>query len=211
MGEIITFRCAVCGSCWIAGGEGLRRLSVYRASISGETESEPLYLPFWAVPVDTGELARSLEEGMKRLAGGPGVSSPAASEIRHLAEEIGPGRDLDIYVPCFPSPDPMACLKAGRLMTRARPSFHAERTDFPGPSPACTLLPEEALKVIDYIFYSTLPGHIRRCASLIEGIHLAAASAPVLVEFPFVGGRGSLHSLIGDFHVPGRLLGAVEV
>ena len=207
MGEIVTFRCGVCGTCWLAGEEGLRRLAVYRASVPGGAVDRAVYLPFWTVPVDTGGLERSFEERMSSLSGGISGTVPSSAEIGRLLEEIVPGGEYNVYVPCFPSPDPMACLKAGRLMTHARPSFHAEMDDSPGASPACTLLPGEALTVIDYIFYSTLPPHVRGCAALVEGIRLEASSAPVLVEFPFIRVRESLHSPIGDFHVPARLAG----
>jgi hypothetical protein len=90
-------------------------------------------------------------------------------------------------------------------MSRRQPVFRAERFDDPDKPVMCALGPEDAKRLVDYVFFSTLPESIQTCSSFMEGIHLETAK-PVLVEFPFLECPGSLEALIGGFHIQSQMV-----
>jgi hypothetical protein len=70
----------------------------------------------------------------------------------------------------------------------------------------CALGPEDAVRLVDYIFFATLPESIQICSSFMKGLHLEVGN-PVLIEFPFLETPGSLESLVGGYHIQPRMVG----
>jgi hypothetical protein len=111
-----------------------------------------------------------------------------------------------VYIPAFWTTNTRAYLKIGQLMTRKQPSFNAERFEDPRKPVMCALGPEDAVRLVHYIFFATLPESIQTCSSFMKGIHLEVGS-PVLIEFPFLESSGSLESLVGGFHIQSQMAG----
>lgn len=69
----------------------------------------------------------------------------------------------------------------------------------------CGLGPQDALRLVDYVFFATLPDSIMTCSGFMGGVSLEAAS-PALIEFPFLERSGSLESLVGGFHIQSQMV-----
>jgi len=226
MGQLVTFQCPACRRYWVLSSDALEPVTVYRAASGDgdarEANAEHVYLPFWIVDVDATALKGRIEEAHGALQGTAqavirtgyeGESSqriPMASEISHLAAKIGGLGALRIYVPAFKSLNTYAYLKVGRLLTRIQPSFELMRSDGAGHPVLCALRAEEAVALIDFIFFATLPESIQSNGGFLEKIHLSPARPPRLVEFPFTERGASLVSIIGGFWISGRLVQGVE-
>ena len=131
---------------------------------------------------------------------------PSRAELEHILDRMESSGRWHVYIPAFWSTNTRAYLKIGQLMTRKQPSFNAERFDDPRKPVMCALGPEDAVRLVDYIFFATLPESIQTCSSFMKGIHLEVAS-PVLIEFPFLESSGSLESLVGGFHIQSQMVG----
>lgn len=226
MGQLVTFQCPECRRYWVLSSDALEPVTVYRAAgRDGDARDESAaltYLPFWVVDVDGAELKGRIEEALGALQGaaqaviGEGCEGdlspriPASSEISHLAAKIGGLGALKVYVPAFKSLNTYAYLKVGRLLTRIQPSFELERSDGAGRPVLCALRAEEAVALIDFIFFATLPESIQSNSGFLERIVLSPARPPRLVEFPFKERGASLVSIIGGFWISGRLVQGVE-
>lgn len=226
MGQLVTFQCPECRRYWVLSSDSIEPVTVYRAA-GGEGDSreaggELVHLPFWVVDVDGTELKGRIEEALGALQGAEqaelltgcdveaGPRTPAASEIRHLAAKVGSLGTLRVYVPAFKSLNTYAYLKVGRLFTRIQPSFEIERSDGAGRPVLCALRAEEAVALVDFIFFATLPESIQSNGGFLEKIFLSPARPPRLVEFPFRERGASLVSIIGGFWISGRLVQGVE-
>jgi hypothetical protein len=141
------------------------------------------------------------------LAEASGVKKlPSSSEINYLASRLESMGNLKIYVPAFRSPNTYAYLKVGRLLTRLQPACRLVRSDGDGRPILCALQADEAIALIDFIFFATLPDSIQSNGDLLEKIRLRPAKPPRLVEFPFRPRGASLVSIIGGFWISGRLV-----
>jgi hypothetical protein len=226
MGQLVTFQCPECRRYWVLSSDSLEPVTVFRAASGDgdvrESDGGRAYLPFWVVDVDGAELKGRIEEALGTLQGAAQAvirtgcdgeisrGIPAASEIQHLAAKIGSLGTLRVYVPAFKSLNTYAYLKVGRLFTRIQPSFEIERSDGAGHPVLCALRAEEAVALIDFIFFATLPESIRSNGAFLEKIFLSPARPPRLVEFPFAERGASLVSIIGGFWISGRLVQGVE-
>jgi hypothetical protein len=226
MGQLVTFQCPECARYWVLSNDSIEPISVFRAAPSGasapEGEGACVHLPFWVVDVDGAGLKNQIEEAVKEIHGAAQAvirtgyamdevkKSPAASEIAHLAARIESLGIFKVYVPAFKSLNTYAYLKVGRLLTRTQPSFAIERSDGAGHPILCALRAEEAIALIDFIFFATLPESIQSNGDFLEKIFLSPARPPRLVEFPFRERGASLVSVIGGFWISGRLVQGVE-
>jgi hypothetical protein len=226
MGQLVTFQCPECSRYWVLANESIEPISVFRASPAGESAHDPegpcVYLPFWVVDVEGAGLKNQIVEAFGEIRGvartvirtgfgGVEVKrSPASAEIEHLASRIESLGTFKVYVPAFKSLNTYAYLKVGRLLTRTQPSFSLERSDGAGHPILCALRAEEAVALIDFIFFATLPESIREDGDFLEKIFLSPARPPRLVEFPFRERGASLVSVIGGFWISGRLVEGVE-
>jgi len=131
---------------------------------------------------------------------------PSSSEIGYLMNRLGTAQNPRVYVPAFRSPNTYAYLKVGRLLTRLQPSFGIVRSDGGERPVLCALRVEEAITLIDFIFFATLPDSIQSNGAFLDKIHLAPATPPRLIEFPFRSRGASLVSIIGGFWISGRLV-----
>jgi hypothetical protein len=131
---------------------------------------------------------------------------PSRAELEHILGRMESAGRWHIYIPAFWTTNTRAYLKIGQLMTRKQPVFHAERFDDPKKQVMCALGPQDAVRLVDYIFFATLPGSIQTCSSFMKELHLKAGS-PVLIEFPFLESPGSLESLVGGFHIQPQMVG----
>ncbi len=196
MGQLVTFRCPSCQNYWVLGEEGLEPIFVFRAMPDGAGEprgsGEELQLPFWMVEVDADDVRRQTAAAGLGLAG--------------LVGWIESASVLKIYVPAFRSPNTYAYLKVGRLFTRLQPSFTIVRSDGDGRPILCALRASEAIALIDFIFFATLPDSIQRKGEALEQVRLHPARPPRLIEFPFAARGASLVSVIGGFWISGRLV-----
>ncbi len=61
MGQFVTFQCTTCFNYWVLTPEGLAPITVYRAIHDADIEQEPLYLPFWAIAVDSDSYRKQME------------------------------------------------------------------------------------------------------------------------------------------------------
>jgi hypothetical protein len=250
MGRYVTFQCRTCFRRCVLTDDGLKQLSVYRASPPEDREGRIVYLPFWVLTADVEALRRSVTEIMTRLTeisqkiattkieidqqapdwvtelgmNMMGVSTtdarqpamidssnlaqrlPSRAELEHILGRMEAAGRWHIYVPAFWSPNTRAYLKIGKMMTRSQPAFHAERFDDPEKPIMCALGPEDAARLVDYIFFATLPSSITSCSSFIKNLHLETGN-PVLIEFPFLESPGSLEALIGGFHIQPQMVG----
>ena len=131
---------------------------------------------------------------------------PSRAELEHILGRMESAERWHVYIPAFWTTNTRAYLKIGRLMTRRQPVFRAKRFDDPEKPVMCALGPEDAVRLVDYIFFATLPESIQTCSSFMNGIHLEVAR-PVLIEFPFLESPGSLESLVGEFHIQSQMVG----
>lgn len=198
MGQLVTFRCPSCLNYWVLAEEGLEPIFVYRA-VPEDAEGAPgagdeLLLPFWTLEVDGADVRRQIDTAAPGLAG--------------LVGWIEAGDSLNIYVPAFRSPNTYAYLKVGRLLTRLQPSFRLVRSEGDGRPILCALRADEAVALVDFIFFATLPESIQRTGEALEKVRLRPARPPRLIEFPFKARGASLVSVIGGFWISGRLVEA---
>jgi len=226
MGQLVTFQCPECSRYWVLSRDSIEPVTVFRAAPADANAcaagGECVYLPFWVVEVDGGGLKIQIEEAVKELQSaaqavirtgyeGESVKKiPVASEIVHLAARIESLGSFKVYVPAFKSLNTYAYLKVGRLFTRIQPSFGLERSDGAGHPILCALRAEEAVALIDFIFFATLPESIQSNGDFLDKIFLSPARPPRLVEFPFKERGASLVSIIGGFWISGRLVQGVE-
>ncbi len=168
------------------------------------------------IEADTSEPDWVLELGMNLMgadARGPAMIDssnlskrlPSRARLEHILGRMEAAGRWHIYIPAFWTTNTRAYLKIGHLMTRSQPAFHAERFDDPERPVMCVLGPEDAVRLVDYIFFATLPESIQTCSSFMKGIHLEVAN-PVLIEFPFLESSGSLESLVGGFHIQSQMV-----
>jgi len=207
MGQLVTFRCPACLRYWVIAHDALEPITVHRAvpenaGESASSASDLIYLPFWVVDVDGAGLRREID--------GAANTFPATSEISYLSERLAGLGVLRVYIPAFRSLNTYAYLKVGRLLTRIQPSFALERSEGSGRTILCALLAEQAVALMDFIFFATLPGSIQSNGDLLEQVHLKPMRPPCLIEFPFVERGASLVSIIGGFWISGRLVEGVE-
>lgn len=226
MGQLVTFQCPGCFRYWVLSSEALEPITVFRVapqeSAREADEAGRIHLPFWLVEVDGAGIKAQIEDAVKELQGASqavlqtgfaGVSVmklPASSEMGFLAERLEKLGSLVVYVPAFKSLNTYAYLKVGRLLTRIQPSFALERSDGAGHPILCALRSEEAVALVDFIFFATLPESIQENGDFLQRIHLAPARPPRLVELPFRMRGASLVSVIGGFWISGRLVDGVE-
>ncbi len=131
---------------------------------------------------------------------------PSRARLEHILGRMESDGRWHVYIPAFWTTNTRTYLKIGQLMTRRQPAFNAERFDDPGKPVMCVLGPEDAVRLVDYIFFATLPESIQTCSSFMKRIHLEASN-PVLIEFPFLESSGSLESLVGGFHIQSQMVG----
>lgn len=131
---------------------------------------------------------------------------PTASEINHLISRIERSGSFSIYVPAFLSLNTYAYLKAGRLFTRNQPSYGIEKSSGLGRPVMCALRADEAVALMDFVFFATLPESIQSNGDFLKELHLEPAGPARLIEFPFEQRGASLVSAIGDFSISSRLV-----
>ncbi len=227
MGRLVTFQCPACLRYWVISRDTLEPITVHRAvpenaEESGGADDDHIYLHFWVADVDGAGLRREIDNAVKELQGtmqaiartGMEASNvkrlPASSEIQHLLGRIESLGALSIYIPAFRSLNTYAYLKVGRLLTRIQPSFALVRSEGTGHAILCALRAEEAVALMDFILFATLPESIQSNGDFLEKIHLTPARPPRLIEFPFRERGTSLVSIIGGFWISGRLVEGVE-
>jgi len=140
-----------------------------------------------------------------------GVKAPHSSELEFILRKIEQLEHFNVFVPAFHAVNTYAYIKVGRLLTKRQPAFRASVSENPGRPLMCSMRPEEARILIDYIFISTLPDSILENGDFLEKIHLHASSSPRLVEFPFELQAHSYESLIGSFHIARQLIEPTHV
>ena len=231
MGQLVTFQCPGCFRYWVLSSEALEPVTVFRAAqqeAAGETTATGLIYRYAGdgtaayLPLPAAGLKAQIENAVKEIqgtslavlqtgfAGGSVAKLPASSETGFLAARLESLGSLMVYVPAFKSLNTYAYLKVGRLLTRIQPSFTLERSDGAGHPILCALRSEEAVALVDFIFFATLPESIQENGDFLQKIHLAPARPPRLVEFPFRTRGASLVSVIGGFWISGRLVDGVE-
>jgi len=196
MGQLVTFRCPSCLNYWVLAEEGLEPTFVYRAVPEGAggapAAGGELFLPFWTIEVDGADVRRQMETAAPGLGGQVGW--------------IESGDSLKIYIPAFRSPNTYAYLKVGRLLTRLQPSFGIVRSEGDGRPVLCALRVNEAVALVDFIFFAALPDSVQRRGETLEKVRLHPTRPPRLIEFPFTARGASLVSVIGGFWISGRLV-----
>lgn len=131
---------------------------------------------------------------------------PSAGEVDYLLRRIEGAGTFLVYVPAFHSMNTHACLKIGRLFTRRQPQYRIERSSGLGHPVLCSLQADEAISLVDYVFFATLPGAIQMNGDFLKRIHLKTAEDHRLIEFPFERRGASLVSCIGGFDISTRLI-----
>jgi hypothetical protein len=134
------------------------------------------------------------------------VSAPNSAEVNNLLRRLESIGTYYVYVPAFQSPNTYAYLKIGRLMTKRQPSFTITKPGDVSRSVLCALQADEAVALIDFVFFATLPESIQESGNLLERIQLSPSRSPFLVEFPFIRHRSSFESLVVDFHISSKLV-----
>lgn len=135
---------------------------------------------------------------------------PSTAEIEHLLGRIEGAGTFLVYVPSFLSLNTYAYLKVGRLFTRRQPGYRIEKSSGLGRPVLCALQADEAIALIDYVFFATLPESIQENGDFLEHVHIKASGGPRLVEFPFERRGAMLVSCIGGFQISARLVEGVE-
>ncbi|MCD6379345.1 hypothetical protein J7M07_02715 [bacterium] len=155
-------------------------------------------------------LSWNLHTGTEKLHAMANTSShrsiPGSREIEYLLSTIESFKSFFIYIPAFISRNPFAYLKIGKLLTKKQPSFEIEQSTLPGKPVMCVLQQDEAVELIDFIFFATLPSSILKCGDFLNPISLKVSGSPRLVLFPFQKRTNSLFSLIGEFSVSSSLI-----
>ncbi len=131
---------------------------------------------------------------------------PSRAELEHILGRMESAGRWHIYIPAFWTANTRAYLQIGKMMTRSQPVFHAELFDDPDKPVMCALGPQDAARLVDYIFFATLPGSIQTCPDFMKELSLETGK-PVLIEFPFLESPGSLESLVGGFHIQSQMVG----
>ncbi len=246
MGHYVTFQCGTCFRYWVLTGDRLRPITVYRAFSAAGSGSEPVFIPFWVIPVDCENLRMQMETilgelrevtriiataefemeeqefedlslveniatpDMKRAQflteTARAKNVPSAGEVDYLLRRIEGAGTLLVYVPAFQSTNTHACLRIGRLFTRQQPQYRIEKSSGLGHPVLCSLQADEAISLIDYVFFATLPGAILMNGDFLKRLHLKAAEDHRLIEFPFERRGASLVSCIGGFDISTRLV-----
>jgi hypothetical protein len=206
-GQLVTFQCPACRRYWVIAGETLEPIVVHRASpieANGAAKENAglLYLPFWVAEVDGAALRREVMNGTPERS--------AAHELDRILARLEGLSAFSIYVPGFRSLNTYAYLKVGRLLTRMQPSFALEPSEGTGHTILCGLRAEEAVALIDFVFFAILPESIQSNAGFLKDVHLTPAHPLRLVEFPFEERGASLVSVIGGFWISGKLVEGIE-
>jgi hypothetical protein len=134
------------------------------------------------------------------------VEAPTSAEVNYLIRRLETAGPFYVYVPAFQSPNTYAYLKIGRLLTKRQPRFKAEKSGGAGRSVLCALQAEEALALMDFVFFATLPEAIRESGDFLQRIRLKPAKQPILIELPFLRCVHSFECLVADFHISGKLV-----
>lgn len=134
------------------------------------------------------------------------VAVPTAAEVNYMLRRIESAGKYYIYVPSFKSINTYAYLKIGKLMTKRQPGYRVEKSSGIARSILCALQADEALSLMDFVFFATLPESIQMSSDFLERIRLKPTGHPHLVEFPFEQKGSSFSSLISDFQISGRLI-----
>ncbi len=134
------------------------------------------------------------------------VSVPTSAEIDYMLRRIESAGKYYIYVPSFKSVNTYAYLKIGRLMTKRQPGYRAMKSSGVSRSILCALQADEALSLMDFVFFATLPESIQESSDFLERIRLKPMGSPYLIEFPFEHKGSSFSSLVSDFQISGRLI-----
>jgi hypothetical protein len=227
MGRAVTFRCPACFRYLALTADGLRPITVQRAlppeGSGGETESEPVFLPFWVTAIDTGDMRDQFDRLLLQPRGATGAvpvsgllacnappfgtaSGSVSAELDLILRRIESAGSYLVHIPAFYSINMYAYLKIGRLLTRRQPRYRVERSSGLGDTVMCALQADEALPLIDFIFLATLPAEIQANGDFLKQIHLRPSGHPRLIEFPFERRGASLLCLIGGFAVSARLV-----
>jgi hypothetical protein len=139
------------------------------------------------------------------------VSVPTSAEVDYMLRRIESRGKYYLYVPSFKSVNTYAYLKIGRLMTKRQPGYRVEKSSGVARSILCALQADEALSLMDFVFFATLPESIQMSSDFLERIRLKPVGRPHLVEFPFEQKGSSFSSLIADFQISGRLIELQDV
>ncbi len=131
---------------------------------------------------------------------------PGSREIEYLISTIESFKSFFIYIPAFISKNPFAYLKVGKLLTGKQPAFKIEKSTLPGKPVMCALQQDEAVELIDFVFFATLPPSILKCGDFLNPISLKVSGTPRLVLFPFQKRKNSFFSIIGEFSISHRLV-----
>ena len=134
------------------------------------------------------------------------VSVPTSAEVNYMLRRIESAGKYYIYVPSFKSVNTYAYLKIGRLMTKRQPGYRVLKSSGVSRSILCALQADEALSLVDFVFFATLPESIQESSDFLERIRLKPVGSPYLIEFPFERTGASISSLIADFNISGRLI-----
>ena len=134
------------------------------------------------------------------------VSVPTSAEVNYMLRRIESAGKYYIYVPSFKSINTYAYLKIGRLMTKRQPGYRVLKSSGVSRSILCALQADEALSLMDFVFFATLPASIQESSDFLERIRLKPTQNPYLIEFPFEHKGSSVSSLVADFQISGRLI-----
>jgi hypothetical protein len=156
--------------------------------------------------IDNSELDTGLLKAQIVTEAAKAGRTPSSGEINYLLNRISGSKSFNIYVPAFLSLNTYAYLKVGRLFTSRQPSYTIERSAGLGRPVLCALQADEAVSLMDFIFFATLPESILGNADFIQRIHLEPAGQPRLVEFPFEVRGASLVSLIDELWISRKLV-----
>jgi hypothetical protein len=134
------------------------------------------------------------------------VEAPTSVEVNYIIRRLEAAGPFHVYVPGFQSQNTYAYLKIGRLLTKRQPHFKVEKSSGVGRSVLCALQADEAVALMDFVFFATLPESIQESGDFLQRIRLSPAKQPFLVELPFLRRAHSFECLIADFHISGRLV-----
>lgn len=206
MGQFVTFQCPSCLLYWILSPEGLKPVQAYQAEPKREPEGETVYLPFWVIEVDRSDLRNRVTNAISDLHETAKTIAGTSAEVNYLLRRIESAERYFVYVPSFRSVNTYAYLKVGRLMTKRQPAYRVVKSSGVSRSILCALQADEAVSLMDFVFFATLPGSIQQSGDFIERIHLAPMGNPYLIEFPFERTGSFLTSLVADFQISSRLI-----
>jgi len=131
--------------------------------------------------------------------------SISRSELNHFIQKLSSKKGFRVFVPAFLSCNPYAYIKVGKLMTAHQIVYTA--ADSKSESQAlCALKKSTALKLVDFIFISTLPERLQLAGKFVEKLHLVPVGEPSLVEFPFKVDGNYLTSVHGGFSISRKLI-----